>query len=116
MISEAITHTIRLNLGSQALNLDAFRKLDGVLLKFYEQNLMQKNEVREESKTPMSMGRPGTQDSMKTNSAVDSPGKAFIKACSEAVFFGVAHCVKQESSLAASFRQNLHPNDQMIEN
>ena len=34
---------------------------------------------------------------------------AFIKACSEAIFFGVAHCIKQESSLALAIRENLHP-------
>lgn len=34
---------------------------------------------------------------------------AFIKACSEALFFGVAHCIRQELTLANSIRENLHP-------
>ena len=69
--------------------------------------------AREESKTPMSVGRPGTQESVKTAQDSNAPGKAFIKACSEAIFFGVAHCIKQESSLGASIRSNLHPADYM---
>ena len=64
----------------------------------------------------MSVGRPGTQDSVRTHPESNAPGKAFIKACSEAIFFGVAHCVKQESSLAASIRQNLHPSPSMVNN
>lgn len=36
MIGEAITHTLKTNMGDQPLDIDAFRKLDGVLLKFYE--------------------------------------------------------------------------------
>jgi len=36
MIGEAITHTLKLNMGDQPLDIEAFRKLDGVLLKFYE--------------------------------------------------------------------------------
>ena len=36
MIGEAITETLRMNLGSMALDIDAFRRLDGILLQFYE--------------------------------------------------------------------------------
>ena len=39
MICNEITETLRLNLGSDALNLDAFRRIDASLLQFYEQNL-----------------------------------------------------------------------------
>ena len=46
---------------------------------------------------------------MKTDKEQKCPGKAFIKACSEAIYLGVAHCIKQESSLAMSIRENLHP-------
>ena len=92
MIGEAITETLRQNLGDMPLDLDAFRKLDGVLLKFYEQNLAttatSSEAAREEVKS-----RPGTAASIDTTQQ-SSPGKAFIKACSEAVFFGVAHCIK----------------------
>ena len=53
---------------------------------------------------------------MRTHPESNAPGKAFVKACSEAIFFGVAHCVKQESSLAASIRQNLHPSPSVVNN
>ena len=36
MIGDAITETLRMNLGSMALDIDAFRRLDGILLQFYE--------------------------------------------------------------------------------
>ena len=39
MICNEITETLRLNLGSDALNLDAFSRIDPSLLQFYEQNL-----------------------------------------------------------------------------
>ena len=109
MISQALTHTIKLNLGMQPLDLNAFRKLDGVMLSFYEQNLAQPEEPKEESKTAMSQNRPTTSNSGKSAQTIDSPGKAFIKACSEALFMGVANCIKQEVSLAQSIRQNMHP-------
>ena len=108
MICNEITETLRLNLGSDALNLDAFRRIDASLLQFYEQNLHQEEENAEESKAPG--GRPTSSESHKTSAVLKaSPGKAFIKACSEAIFFGVAHCIKQEATLAQSIRENLHP-------
>lgn len=39
MISNEITDTLRLNLGSDGLNAEAFSKIDASLLKFYETNL-----------------------------------------------------------------------------
>ena len=94
-----------MNLGSDALNLDAFRRIDASLLQFYEQNLHQEEENAEEAK-----GRPTSSQTDRTSGAAKaSPGKAFIKACSEAIFYGVAHCIKQEATLAASIRENLHP-------
>jgi len=36
MIGNEITETLRLNLGSDALNLEAFRRIDASLLSFYE--------------------------------------------------------------------------------
>ena len=36
MICNEITETLRLNLGNDALNLDAFRRIDASLLQFYE--------------------------------------------------------------------------------
>ena len=39
MIGNEITETLRLNLGSEPLNLDAFRRIDASLLNFYKQNL-----------------------------------------------------------------------------
>ena len=50
MICNEITETLRLNLGSDALNLDAFRRIDASLLQFYEQNLHQEEENAEEAK------------------------------------------------------------------
>ena len=44
MINNEITETLRLNLGNDALNLDAFRRVDASLLQFYEQNLQQHDE------------------------------------------------------------------------
>lgn len=108
MICNEITETLRLNLGSDALNLDAFRRIDASLLQFYEQNLHQEEENAEEAKG--AAGRPASSQTDRTSGALKaSPGKAFIKACSEAIFFGVAHCIKQEATLAASIRENLHP-------
>ena len=67
MINNAVTETIRANLGFSGLDLNAFRKLDGVLLKFYDQNLSSGSDPeaapREENKTAMSNVRPGTQNS-----------------------------------------------------
>lgn len=39
MISTAITETLKMNLGNDALDLEAFNKIDALLLSFYEQNL-----------------------------------------------------------------------------
>jgi hypothetical protein len=52
--------------------------------------------------------RPTSSESSKPSSK-PCPGKAFVKACSEAIFFAVAHCIKQDSTLAMSIRNNLHP-------
>ena len=113
MINNEITETLRLNLGNDALNLDAFRRVDASLLQFYEQNLQQHDEgaAGEEQKNATAAGiRPGSSESIKSGSTLKaSPGKAFIKACSEAIFFGVAHCIKQDATLAQSIRENLHP-------
>ena len=65
----------------------------------------------------MSNARPGTTNSAGEGAGMtDSPGKAFIKACSEAIFMGVAHCISQKTLVASSIRQNLHPVDQMTRN
>ena len=56
MICNEITETLRLNLGSDALNLDAFRRIDASLLQFYEQNLHQEEDNGEEAKG--AAGRP----------------------------------------------------------
>ena len=48
MICNEITETLRLNLGNDALNLDAFRRIDASLLQFYEQNLQSEADAGEE--------------------------------------------------------------------
>jgi hypothetical protein len=37
------------------------------------------------------------------------PGIAIIRACSEALFFGVASCFSNDSSIADAIKTNLHP-------
>ena len=100
MICNEITETLRLNLGSEALNLDAFPKIDASLLQFYEQNLQQPEDPEEAKDKPATGNRPNSQESAKPVVGKASPGKAFIKACSEAIFFGVAHCIKDDATLA----------------
>ena len=39
MITNELTETLRVNLGSDPLTLDAFRKIDGCLLQFFDRNL-----------------------------------------------------------------------------
>jgi len=119
MICNEITETLRLNLANDALNLDAFRRIDASLLQFYEQNLHQEDEnAATEEQKQANGGRPTSSESIKSSSAKvkASPGKAFIKACSEAIFFGVAHCIKQEATLAMAVRDNLHPIAHRIQN
>ena len=115
MICNEITETLRVNLGSDPLTLDAFRKIDGCLLQFFDKNLSApEGDAEAPAEEVKATGKPGARptssESVKTNSAVRSQkGMAFIKACSEALFLGVAHCIKRESTLATSIRENMHP-------
>ena len=115
MICNEITETLRINMGQDILDLDAFPRIDACLLQFYEANLAapinEEEKAAEESKKPTTPNnaRPTSNESLRSQSLANKTGMAFIKACSEAIFLGVAHCIKQEQSLALSIRENLHP-------
>ena len=94
MISTAISETLKMNLGNDALDLDAFQKIDALLLQFYEQNLQAAEGATEETKAAETGKRPSSNESIRSNTVQASPGMAFVRACSEALYFGVALCLK----------------------
>ena len=59
MISTAISETLKMNLGNDALDLEAFQKIDALLLQFYEQNLQTAADTTEETKAAET-SKPGS--------------------------------------------------------
>ena len=52
MIGGGITETLKMNLGQEPLDLDALTKVDGYLLRFFEQNLRPQQDSEERKDNP----------------------------------------------------------------
>lgn len=112
VIGNELTETLRMNLGMDPLNLAAFGKIDATLLQFYHKNMApsEEAEAEEEAKqAAASAKRPTSSQSSTIPVRKARPGLAFVKACSEAIFFAVGACLRREQSLASSIKDNLHP-------
>lgn len=83
LINNEITQTLRLNIGSEPLDAKNLDLANAILLQFYKKNLL-KGEVK--------LQPDGTENFMD----MTGPGMSLVRACSEAIYFGVVSCFKNE--------------------
>ena len=119
MITNGISETLRLNIASDPLDVNAFEKIDALLMQFYNQNLNPQGAdepanadvASQNTQTNKSQARPSSGEQLKSQAGNDkrAPGLILMKAISEAIFLGVAHCMKRGDKVADSIRDNLNP-------
>ena len=92
MINNEVTETLRLNLSGNPLDAVTLGQVDAILREFYLKNLFK-----------------GEQTEGVNFIDMTGPGMSIIRACSEALFFGVVACLKNDTTANQVIRDNLHP-------
>jgi hypothetical protein len=90
IINKEVNQTLVAELGNEPLDLQRLDKANEILIQFYK-TCLYKGEAKANI---MDMAGPGTN---------------IVKACSEALFFGVVGCFRNEMVAHKAIRENLHP-------
>lgn len=96
MINNEISETLRINLAGKGLDSTAFSESNAILKEFYLKNLF-----KGEHKAIQTGSSPNLME-------MTGPGLSIIRACSEALLFGVVTCLKNDSSAREVIRNNFN--------
>ena len=93
LINKDINQALAANFGSDPLDLEALERANSVLLQLYISQIYKGQQSATEEKIMDFSG----------------PGMNIIRACSEALYYGVASCFSNEMPIHHAIRESLHP-------
>ena len=96
LINKEVNHVLGLHLANEALTAKTLETADNVLLKWYRSHFHKGDD------------KQATDDNVNYMDLA-GPGMSIVKACSEALFFAVVSCFKNEMPASKIIRENLHP-------